>query len=522
MTLSSEAVACQAHSLQRLSKARRRSSPVENIYLKVNLLLLPLVVMTFALSSPSIELSDWSNRVLPIYLIGVLSWAAYRLARVVPAAIWSPAFWCLVSSAVFFGFGPLVEVYGSYATRTLLSTRNLAITSTELFNANMLSFVSIFCLTSGFWLHTNLRARAWRAALQGGRPRQRVAVKPQTLAIAFIVGGIIFVHGLLMPSQWGELDIVVPGVLTSISPIADVGFALAAYLAVRGSTRMWWVLVLLWPLHFGLSLLSFAKTPIMFALILPALGAYLGNRKIIGLAAAALVCVGVYTVAQDFVIHGRTEIAKSTGTIWAADHRERALISINYFSSDRDKANGSTLKEDEDWSWMRLNYSNVQAIGMRLREDGIFIDSLSNVWTLFVPRLIWPDKPIYIGPGVAFYTLLTGNTGTSLGMSVIGDVYWQFGWAGTLVIMPTIGWMFAMMSWRSIDAVQHQDFIRMPIVLLSILISASGPTNFLVNGIIAPIPIYIVFTLLIQIIEHFLRKRPKSRRTLPHHSGRAH
>ena len=92
---------------------------------------------------------------------------------------------------------------------------------------------------------------------------------------------------------------------------------------------------------------------------------------------------------------------------------------------------------------MRLNYASVQAIGMRLRDDAVGIDTLSNVWMMFVPRIIWPDKPIYASPGIQFYTLITGNEGTSVGISVFGDVYWQFGWMGIFIIIPMIALLYA-------------------------------------------------------------------------------
>ena len=154
---------------------------------------------------------------------------------------------------------------------------------------------------------------------------------------------------------------------------------------------------------------------------------------------------------------------------------------------------------------MRLNYSHVQAIGMRLREDSVGIDSLNNVWMMFVPRIIWPDKPVYSSPGIQFYTLISGNEGASVGISVFGDVYWQFGWLGILIIIPIVGWLFAMMAWRSIEAIEQSDFIRMPLVLLTVVTAAKGLTEFLVNGIIAVIPIYVAYLFLIYAVERLVR-----------------
>jgi len=88
----------------RLHRLRLRN-PVADTYGDTILLMLPLVAL--ALLSPDPELATWFNGSAPIYLIAITGLAAYRLAKVVPAALWSPAFWLLVVAALFFGFGPL-------------------------------------------------------------------------------------------------------------------------------------------------------------------------------------------------------------------------------------------------------------------------------------------------------------------------------------------------------------------------------------------------------------------------------
>lgn len=351
-------------------------NPIAHIYGLTVILLLPLIVLTIALPPNDTEIANWYNGTATIYLIAVTGLAAYRIARAAPSALWSPAFWILVSSAVFFGFGPLVEIYGNDETQSRLSAARIAISEIELFNSNRLSLISIVALLLGFWLHTRLRSEVWRAALTKGRTREPVVFEPQTLAMAFIVGGMILVHGITMPSQWGQLDVVVPGALATVAPIVDVGFALAVFQALRGSKSMWLPLVLLWPLHLFLTALSFAKAGLVLALLLPAIGAYLAHRNIFRLAAAALAIAIVFNLSQDFVHYGRGKILQDTGTIWQAGYAERIRITASYFSLDDNETSISRLGEEEQGWWMRLNYSGVQAVGMRFRDDGVFLDSL--------------------------------------------------------------------------------------------------------------------------------------------------
>jgi len=61
----------------------------------------------------------------------------------------------------------------------------------------------------------------------------------------------------------------------------------------------------------------------------------------------------------------------------------------------------------------------------------------------------------------------------------------------------------------------RQDFISMPIVLYSIIITTQGLTRWLANGIISAIPIYVAYLLLIKCIEWFMRARKRPRQTPP-------
>ena len=116
----------------------------------------------------------------------------------------------------------------------------------------------------------------------------------------------------------------------------------------------------------------------------------------------------------------------------------------------------------------------------------------------FVPRAIWPEKPILVGPGLAFYETVTGRAAqTFLALSIYGDLYWNFGWSGIWIGCPLIGWLYAMVAWRSHQYIRANDFVRMPLVLMAFELAALSPTKYIINGIIGALPIYIVYLLLI-------------------------
>ncbi|MEM6415368.1 MAG: hypothetical protein AAF720_12015 [Pseudomonadota bacterium] len=465
------------------------------------LLLLPLLCLYWAVLANERPYSvyDQFNAISPFYFIGVLLLIAYRVLRAAPATIWSAIFWLPVQSAIFFGFGPLVEVYGNEATKRSLSVHILSITPNELFDANLLSTAGVTLLLCGLYLHIRVRAKLWRATVEHRHAQRTIIVQPETLGYIFVFVGGLLRYGVIYPASWGQIDLTVAGVVSGLGSIVDVGFAILAYTALQGKHTSRATFAVLWPLHVFLCLLTFAKTAIIIAFLLPAIAAYLVHKRVwrLGLSLAGLALV--FQLSQPFVVYGRSVIHERSGTINEAGYMERIKIATAY--SVEPASSPIVVDERQGW-WTRLNFSGVQTFAIQASDDGIHGSSLSRAWMYFVPRAVWPEKPIMVGPGAEFYSLVTGREPTSfLALSVYGDLYWQFGWLGVLIGCPLIGWIFAMMSWRAVTAMQSRNFIMIPAVLVALEISLLGMNKYVVNGIIGPLPIYIAYLFGVNVIH---------------------
>ena len=422
------------------------------------------------------------NGLAPVYLMLVLLLPAYQLMRTNPETVWSPAFWLPVSSAVFYGFGPLVSVYGNEATKTAMAFSNAAAAPADVFRANVLCTVGIFGLLTGFWLHTRLRAPLWRHWPAQDVPARGVRLIP--LAFIFIVVGAFLKYAILKPTAWGSITLTVPGAVTTLGPLVDLGFALLALsLARRRSAKVFYFFWLTWPVHLFLCVLSLSKSEIILAIMLPVLAAYLGHRNRARLGLSFLVMMLAFIIAQPWIQYGREKIYAQTGTISQAGYVERTELLGEYLAGDEIV---SYREEDYQGWWTRLNYSDVQAFAMQAYDNGSAGSSLKDVWILFVPRFVWQNKPIIVGPGKAFHGLVNNRSeGTSfLALSVYGDLYWQFGWLGVIAISPLIGWFFGMMAWRSIAIMRQRNFLLLPLVLIALETTLLGMNKYLYNGII--------------------------------------
>ena len=481
---------------------------VSRSYFRALSALVPLL-MTYWLVQPELLSRDGLNgfnTLLPIYFTSVLLYLAWRTMGIMPAAIWTGLVWYPVNSAVYYGFGPLVEVFGNEITRASLSSHYLSITAVELFRAHKLSVTGIFMVLLGLTLHMTVRPRVWidSANHKAAGP----VFDPMKLGMVFLVLGASFKYLLLKPVQWGELDLIVPGVLTAVGNLTDLGFAIIAYCAARGDrlgkTLIWLGL----PIHVLLSLLSFAKSEVILALLLPSIGYFVGSGRTGKLIRHLVLIALIYGILQPYVHHGRAIILERTGSISLAGYGERMEILGGYLLSGSEQASEDTGEQRQGW-WTRLNFSGPQAQAMNLYDRGFSNKTLHTAWMYFIPRAIWPEKPILYGPGLAFYRLLTGReeAWSFLGLSIYGDLYWQFGWAGVIIGCFLFGWLLGVTASRALQAVRAQEFVMLPFIMMALGLALASPNKYILNGTIGPLPIMIFYYAALSSLLWVLRSR---------------
>lgn len=431
--------------------------------------------------------------------------SAWRIARHCPESIWTPAFWFLMNSAVFYGFGPLVEVYGNAETRAVLGSSVLAVTPVELARTSLLSTSGIICLMTGFWLHIRTNSGQWKK-LTNIVYQPAPAISPTFVALAFVAFGAVLRYAFIKPAHWGMTGMVVPGVLTSVAPILDVGFGIMAYLAARGSLSMKIMLGVGLPLHLFMTLLSMSKMELVIAMMFPAIGAYMGNRKPFNFVMSLLIIACVFVPAQSLVHYGRAAILEKSGSINQAGYLERLKIVTDFISKPNEPIDIAANDDLRQGWWTRLNFSGEQTLAMSLHDAGDVGSTLSNAWLRFIPRLLWPEKPVIQPLGAEFYNISINRQGTSnLGLPIYGDLYWNYGWTGVIVGCTMIGWLFAMISRRSIAALRNMEFIMLPAILIAMLTAAKGINNFVLDSIISRLPIYFAYLFAAQLLVKYLK-----------------
>jgi hypothetical protein len=440
------------------------------------------------------------NAAAPISLLVVMVAAGIQTVRRHPLALWTPYVAFLAQSALFFGFGPLVYVFGSEEAIARLSASRLALTHVELARTNLLVAVGIGFAFLGFGAYAMLSRRE---RIPPGQLASRSLPLPQ-VAVLFLTLGALLRYGLLLPNEFGITDFIVPGTVTSAGNLFALGLAVTGYLAVLRGGRwrlLFWSLLL--PNLFA-AVLQFSKTAAIINLLVPAFGSYLAHRRLPRLVLWVLASAVLFAAMQPLVDYGRGVIQAETGEIGRASIARRVDIAVEFARGTR----ADHFAERDQAAWTRLAYAGPQAYAMSLHDSGILGTSLQNAWLLFIPRFVWPEKPVVLGPGAEFYEVVTGRRGTFLGLSVYGDAYWQAGWTGVAIFSMLMGMLFGWFSSNALKWMSAGALLYLPVVLLGLEASLLGPTRYLVNGVLGPLPIYLGYMLLLAAI---FRLRPRAR-----------
>ena len=139
--------------------------------------------------------------------------------------------------------------------------------------------------------------------------------------------------------------------------------------------------------------------------------------------------------------------SKHESRIDALRHMDSHLSAID----NGDKPLGERLSKGLEYFADRINLKySVEQIVARTGRDvdyqgGRTIDPLLYI---FIPRFIWPDKPNSSMAGQLFNQefKISASRDTYIATSQVGELYWNFGWAGLMVGMTLIGALMAGIS----------------------------------------------------------------------------
>ena len=289
--------------------------------------------------------------------------------------------------------------------------------------------------------------RTWPRVLHGGKLLTLVAIALAAMVVRVYLGEF----GGTVNSATDVTSVTfILGILSTLAQYAAC--ALALYIAAGDDRR--WLRVVLWagvlPLAALQSLAFGGKTPILLAVYAVMAARHYAKRRLSVPVLAAGVVVAVLVVfptVNAFRIPTDHALAASSTEPTMQEFASRVVAIPSLFSGMRASEYARFAAESV---LGRANGIDSLAVIMKYGA-AVNLGNATAYWQIplyaFVPRAIWPDKPVIL-TGTEFARLFVTPTEEglreypSIGVFHVGDLYASFGGSGVVIGMCILGFLF--------------------------------------------------------------------------------
>jgi hypothetical protein len=419
-----------------------------------------------------------ANAILPLALGLLCLGCAASLIRRSSLFVLMPFPWFLLTSAAYFGLGPLLFVFGLPET---IAQANLfyPVTEETLFRTNALNAVCILTVVATFWASSRL------APMRGvARALRMRAVPERRWLIVFVVVGLGVKLTLTLPYNYGVLPFVPPTSVMVFGTLTSVASLMLSRRVFMGQLKWLPLFLVVAALDIGGGVLQFSKLGVLLAVIFIGIGAYLARPTLVMAASFFLVAVLAYVVLIPLVNFGRRAVGPD------ADASARGQATVSFVSG----RSGGTASQDADtqgW-WLRLAYPQVQTFVMDAYDSGVGGTSLQAVPMSLIPRFLWPTKPI-VTIGAELTYLINGSSSSQSSPTSFGEGYWNGGWLLALGVAAWMGLVFGFFETVCLGQLAGGNFGVLPFAALGMLMGLRpddwfGPTY--VGGFAISLTVY--------------------------------
>jgi hypothetical protein len=429
----------------------------------------------------------FANVTAGISVIAIMGLGCRALLRSEPMAIWSPLFWFRVAYAAYYGLGALVPYVANDAT--LVAMQSLYRFSDEdVLKMNLINVVALICILIGTRIVAlHLRAR------DGAPPPSTPTDTLQLFMLIFLLAGGFTRYAILLPVAFGFSEGIVPSIVGIMGRAYSAGLMLLIIVALRRGRFLLMIAAVLVLIELAVGVLSFNKSDVLITILCVLLAFYHHRPSLVRLGVGAGIAIAVFVILAPLVGYGRDRTIELGGGRQVATLEDRLNIVSSYLEGDAEKRLGES---EVQGALARFSYVNAATMVIAWHDVGRPGTSLEHALTALVPRLLWPDKPSMTEVGGDLYTAATGNIGTSISAGLPAEAYWNLGWWGILLLMPSFGVVLALLAHAATSIMAQERWLFLPVVLMGVQVGTRVDGHYVPDIIGGPFTIAIMYFLL--------------------------
>jgi hypothetical protein len=390
--------------------------------------------------------------------------------------LFTPICWFLIACFFYHGIGPLIYIWGSdYAKSIDLSVYNL--NEFELLKTNLLNIISISSILLIFSLSLKLKKVNFVF--------KKMEINNLILfCILLFFTGIFFKYiAYFIRDIFGD-DFLMPGFLYILSDLLYGSIFISTYLFLKYKNKLALFILIITFFIMFFDVFSYFMISKVISYIIPFILVFFIFFRSIK--------IFILFMFLSFSLINLLEVFKPTFRNVVEDYNLNGEGITTLYKFIPTSFSEIHLNKGDQPLWRRISLNNSQALAMKFFDEGNKGNTFETIKWAFVPRIIYPKKPI-ITHGDEFTILTTGNNnagGTSPGF--FGEGYWNNGWYGVAFMTIILGIFMAFFTKINLSIVENEFWHFTPIVLLSIN-SSYTIEGWFIASTINNIPFYIIY-----------------------------
>lgn len=447
-----------------------------------------------------------------------------------------PITWFIFGSGLFFGIGTLASAIRVHPHTTyLFGDDNFYLLKTNLLNSSSLLLVSIFAFVTFAYKNNSSGEQApYSFFLQLSRKAFPVTF---SLGVIFVLTKFIcfpYPTSLLLLSLLSKLYLLLPSIYLSYGmlfrSLSSVKRILVFFLVFLDATC-------------GLLLVS------KYQILIPFISLFIGfltfstrckkNLKYI----FAFICLFIFIIPTVTLIRAHNIYSPTKNSLIerisiikdvAVDRFNSKKILVRLKSEpDKEVKTSINFTHDSSLSWSftgrikdvlrRFDVVSVQGFLMNEYEEGNPGNSFSKILYIFIPRVIWKDKPIMTNDGSDLhqkYFYIKGKPqarSSSLAPSYFGEIYWNYGYLGVIGLSIFMGILLGGLSRISnASKVSNNKFFMIyPVISIQLCTWSVDVESWIVSTLFGRLIILLtvwILVWLVLLVYDLILQRDKSKR----------
>ena len=277
------------------------------------------------------------------------------------------------------------------------------------------------------------------------------------------------------------------------------------------------ILVLLVLMDVMCGFLLFSKFKIIFSILAFCIGRLVCSPKFITAILGFIAVSAVFVIVNPIISAARLSVDYEDGNFGVSQRLNLLLFATQAIYLDGKSTiqirmtNGTivpmaadeifTREEKVTSVGRRFELSSVQAFLLREHDEGRSRDTLSKFWMTFIPRAVWPSKPVITSNGTFLHQLYFNDpsqVSSSLAPTYSAEAYWNGGIKFVFLISSLIGISIGIFTYFSFMAMNGRMtayfFVAFPIIVWAFFVE-----SWLVSTYLGEFIIFLAQLLLAQI-----------------------